>query len=260
VAVLLEVEDQVVVTAPGDGEFGGTAVVPDQVGTELRVTLRTTEPDGAREYRLVHWGGERWAGHELSCQVLRRGAAVQPFVAWKESGSDHDSDGMAEYRLQPFMLGQDDRSDGQGVFERGFCWSGHVTPGWIRMAAICAAGDSFCFRTYHAGFSDLGYAYCDRDSAVGTWDANDQPSAVTSAFREWRSSGEPAAFETGVTELDRRLTGQPCPCGGSFAVLNPLRCPTDGSVYVDMSDPRRRLDEYYFIQLHGRPIVELQLG
>jgi hypothetical protein len=45
-----------------------------------------------------------------------------------------------------------------------------------------------------------------------------------------------------------------------FADLNPLRCPTDGSTYVDMADPRRRMDEYYFIQVRGRPIVGLHLG
>lgn len=258
--VHLLVEGRLAVAAPAEGDFQATLMVPDHVGAELIVTLGTSGPNVAREFRLVRWTGEAWAGRELICTVSRHGAAVQPYVAWPEIGPEHDPEGRAEYRLQPFMLGQPEGGAGQGVFERGFCWSGRVTPGWVFMAARCSAGDPFCFRTYHAGFSELGYAYCERDSAVGTWNVHDEPPAATEAFGEWRATKDLSAFARGVSEIDSRLQGQPCSCGGSFAYLNPLRCPTDGSVYVDLADPRRRMDEYYFIQLHNRPMVKLHLG
>ena len=255
--VVLDVEGREAVVAPRDGRFRGSATL-DQERKELRVTLRSADHRVERQYRLLRWDDGPWEPAELLCEVSRSGAAVQAYVAWPERGPHRDPAGLAEYRLQPVLLEHEPGDIGQGVFERGFCWPGVVTPGWVAMAAICSNGDPFCFRTYHAGFSDLGYAYCDRDSAVGTWPTGDEPPAAQEAFAAWRATGDPAHFAAGADAIDRWLANDRCPCGGGFAYRNPLRCPTDGTGYVDLADPRRRTEEYYFIQLHGRPIVPLR--
>jgi hypothetical protein len=74
-------------------------------------------------------------------------------------------------------------------------------------------------RYHHAGFSDQGFAYCDRDSTVVTFSVYDRVYmrlAPSRTFPERLPAAELKAVE------DHLL---PCPCGGRFRFTNKPLCP-----------------------------------
>jgi rRNA maturation protein Nop10 len=105
-----------------------------------------------------------------------------------------------------------------------------------RLQAKCPhCGHEFTYQKYHAGFSNEGYMYCDRDETVFTWDAY-APSYLRLVDKlPWMLS----AVEQHLVEAAVR----PCPNGGRFAFGNPPLCP---SCHGDISalTPSR---EYYIV-------------
>lgn len=76
---------------------------------------------------------------------------------------------------------------------------------------------------YHAGFSDLGFLYCDKDSKVVTFNAYDPEYHRAVGCNDcvpWQLTDEQQ------TRVEDALV--PCPCGGNFLFKNPLRCPNCG--------------------------------
>ncbi len=81
---------------------------------------------------------------------------------------------------------------------------------------------------YHAGFSDVCFLYCDRDSAVVTF-------SVYDPTYESLSDGK-VAWDGRLNEVERRRIEEnllSCPCGGRFSFENSLRCPFCGAVLAD---------------------------
>ena len=87
-----------------------------------------------------------------------------------------------------------------------------------------------CHREYpvknrtHAGFSDQGFLYCDKDSTVLIFHAYD------SRFEETVRCCRCVPWE--LSENEQKLVEAaliPCPCGGRFLFRNPLMCPSCGN-------------------------------
>ena len=99
---------------------------------------------------------------------------------------------------------------------------------------------------YHAGFGDVGFLYCDRDTTVLMFSMYDP--FYTKLFEDLGQEAEcPWTYaEEGNTEalnlIERNLIG--CPCGGQFSFDNHLRCPKCAGVF---SEPLSKT--IYFIVL-----------
>lgn len=97
---------------------------------------------------------------------------------------------------------------------------------------------------YHAGFSDLGFLYCDKDTTVLTFSSYDtQYQEIVGRIHPWV-----LAWDGRMDEL-RRVESKlrKCPCGGSFSFRNPLRCPVCGKAFS-----RPMSDDIFFVILDKR--------
>ena len=89
--------------------------------------------------------------------------------------------------------------------------------------------------TYNAGFGDEGFLYCDKDSAVLTFNAYDETyEKLVPNKMPWppRAGGDLTTHEQRVIERHLR----PCPCGGRFRFQNKPRCPICGSSIEKLVD------------------------
>lgn len=78
---------------------------------------------------------------------------------------------------------------------------------------------------YHAGRSNQGFLYCDRDSTILVFSSFDP--------RYVRIAGDVHPWMLGhdqMAEVEEHLIK--CPCGGSFAFSNPPRCPHCGGSLI----------------------------
>jgi len=88
---------------------------------------------------------------------------------------------------------------------------------------------------YHAGFSQVGFLYCDRDQAVLTFGIYDE------RLLNLVPGNAPWAF----TDEEKKLVEDhllDCPCGGRFSFRNPLICPECGGAFANPMS----LDDIYF--------------
>lgn len=86
---------------------------------------------------------------------------------------------------------------------------------------------NFTFHRYHAGFSDLGYLYCDTDSTVLTWSSYDD------AYESLVGKKHPWTLDIGEMELVERSI-RACHCGGHFTFDASSRCPSCGAEQTDL--------------------------
>ncbi len=98
--------------------------------------------------------------------------------------------------------------------------------------------------TYHAGFSELGFLYCDRDTTVvtfSTWDkVFERLRGELGAKHPWVLGDK--ALREDVRHIESHLIR--CPCGGKFSFGNRLLCPNCRGV---LSEPISKT--IYFIVL-----------
>ncbi len=74
---------------------------------------------------------------------------------------------------------------------------------------------------YHAGFSNQGFLYCDKDSTILLFDSYNK------CFEAIVGSVHPWSLNPGQKrEVEAHL--KPCPCGGRFSFSNEPRCPFCG--------------------------------
>jgi len=94
---------------------------------------------------------------------------------------------------------------------------------------------------YHAGFSQVGFLYCDRDPTVLTFGIYDKGFMKIIPDRApWDLSDEEKK------QVEKHLVD--CPCGGRFLFRNPLRCPLCGGAFADPMS----LDQIYFVIVSAR--------
>lgn len=157
-------------------------------------------------------------------------------------------------RLQPFYLpeceGDAAELIGRGLFFRGFHFSGVVTPGNVSHVAICdQCRRSFRFQSFHAGFSNLVYFYC--ESGTHT--------LVASSYAE----GAPQLLAENSPDLVERFEAKlpPCDrCGKRFRYYNSFRCPHCAAAYIDFQrHPLERAGEYYGNHMYRQDPQELSL-
>jgi len=122
------------------------------------------------------------------------------------------------------------------VLGKESCWR---IPYWGREVSILARVKLRCRscgrsteaihdHPYHAGFSDVCFLYCDRESSVVTF-------SVYDPTYESLSNGK-VAWDGRLNTVERRRVEEnllPCPCGGRFSFENPLRCPHCGAALAD---------------------------
>lgn len=79
---------------------------------------------------------------------------------------------------------------------------------------------------YHAGFSNLGFLYCNRDTTVLTFSSYDRAYQQLQGAADWKHPWTLAheGPESDVERIESALIS--CPCGGSFSFKNPLLCPS----------------------------------
>jgi hypothetical protein len=153
-----------------------------------------------------------------------------------------EADGV---RFQPFFIKRKGvkvpELKGKGLFARGLHYNGVTTPGNVILSGVCDECEkSFLFRSFHAGFSELGYFY----SGSG------KHTLTVSAMEP----GAPAALSEPDPELlanlERRLPSAPDMT--KFSYLNPFRCPHCQAAYIDFEKhPEIRSSEYYGNQFLG---------
>ncbi|QWT18967.1 hypothetical protein KPL74_14580 [Bacillus sp. NP157] len=155
-------------------------------------------------------------------------------------------------RFQPFFLPGAPMSNadmaGKGLFGRGMHFSGSVTPGYILLSCECdACHRSFLIRSYHAGFSNLGYFY----SASGRF-------TLTVGTMVPGSPAPLAAPEAdALAALERALPA--APDGSRFGYLNPFRCPHCRAPYIDFAaHPGLREQEYYGNYFDGSELLRYE--
>ena len=156
-------------------------------------------------------------------------------------------------RFQPFHLPgaavDNEAFAGKGLFARGLHFSGTVTPSNVALSCECEhCRRSFLVRSYHAGFSDLGYFY----SGSG---------AQTLVVPTRADAGAPAALAdpdpVALAALERRLP--PAADGSRFLYANPFRCPHCAEPYIDFrSNPGLRAQEYYGNWFEGSELLRYE--
>jgi hypothetical protein len=152
-------------------------------------------------------------------------------------------------RFQPFYLPGCKRSNselaGRGLFYRGFHFGGSVTPGNVSLSCICdLCESSFRIQSFHSGLSGDAYFYCSK--GLHTLVVSDLASGARTTVEKSRPES--------LTDLEARLP--PCDhCGGTFAYLNPFRCPDCAAPYIDFRRfPADRETEYYGNHLYGEAL------
>jgi len=157
-------------------------------------------------------------------------------------------------RLQPFYLpessGDPAELIGRSLFFRGFHFPGRITPGNVSHVAICdRCRRSFRFQSFHAGFSNLVYFYC--ETGTHTLVASSYAEGAPQLLAETAPDAV-AAFEAKLPACDR--------CETRFLYLNPFRCPHCRAPYVDFQRyPSQRPHEYYGNHLYGDSLQEVSL-
>ncbi|UPG83895.1 hypothetical protein L2Y94_11050 [Luteibacter aegosomatis] len=155
-------------------------------------------------------------------------------------------------RFQPFFLSgakvNNAEFRGKGLFARGLHFTGHVTSGDIVLSCECDdCHTSFHVRSFHAGFSQVGYFYS--DSGKHTLTVSD------------RVPGCPAALSTpNPTELAALEAALPlAPDGTRFRYTNPFRCPYCSAPYIDFeAHPECRAGEYYGNYFPGAQLLRYE--
>jgi hypothetical protein len=95
------------------------------------------------------------------------------------------------------------------------------------------------YERIHAGFSNLGYMYCDQDETVLTWDAYDPRYTRVIDKHPWMLDDDERA------SVEKAL--RPCPFGGSFSFRNLPHCPNCGAQL-----PTLAVQPVYFVVLGRR--------
>lgn len=142
-------------------------------------------------------------------------------------------------RFQPFFLpGGAVRNEdlfGTGLFARGLHFAGTVTPANIVLSCECdQCMQSFQIRSFHAGFSQVGYFYS--GSGMYTLTVPDMVPGAPAAL----STPDPVALAALEAMLPNARDGT------AYRYANPFRCPHCKAPYIDFdAHPGTRPNEYY---------------
>lgn len=143
-------------------------------------------------------------------------------------------------RFQPFFLPEAGTAvpdaRGRGLSRRGLHYPGIVTPGNVSLLCVCDSCQmSFRIQSFHAGFANTQYFYCDRGIHTLTVSSYELP------------DDDPSALERIESQLPACRA-----CESSFRYRNAFRCPSCGDAYIDFERfPEERGREYYGNTLFG---------
>jgi len=218
------------------------AITPDS-------TVSFVDADGRAR---VHGFGDRTGWAHLSVRVRETKACQVDGIVTDSEQFDPNAYGEGRatgIRFQPFFLPgspiPDDMFAGKGLFQRGLHFSGTITSGNTVLSCECdRCHKTFLIRSYHAGFSELGYFY----SGSGSYTLG-VPNRV---------AGSPVALQepdpAELADLESRLPS--APDGSRFLYLNPFRCPHCSAPYIDFeAHPDLRPQEYYGNYFEGSEMM-----
>lgn len=155
-------------------------------------------------------------------------------------------------RFQPFFItgSKVDTSQmkGKGLFERGFHFSGTVTPSNVSLSCICDKCEkNFRIKSFHAGFSNLGYFYS--ESSLETLVVSSSLDGAPPAM------GKPDSEK--LASLEEKLPK--AKDGTNFSYTNSFRCPHCGFAYIDFEKfPEQRENEYYGNHFYGDELTKFE--
>ena len=183
----------------------------------------------------------------LACQI---DCVVSEHEMFDES--DFAKGKLDGIRFQPFFISganvDNAQMVGKGLFERGLHFSGMITPGNVSLSCLCDKCEkSFRIKSFHAGFSNLGYFYSNSGSQT----------LVVSSYLDGAppALGKPDFEKLAILEAKLPLAKD----GTSFKYKNPFRCPYCGSVYIDFERfPNQREIEYYGNYFYGDEIAKFE--
>jgi hypothetical protein len=207
------------------------------------------------EKRHVHFLTYEKGWFHLSVRVHQNLACqIDCLVSEKEKYDEKDfAQGKIDgIRFQPFFISgakvDNAGFQGKGLFERGLHFSGTITPGNVSLSCICDKCEkNFRIKSFHAGFSNLGYFYSESGSQT----------LVVSSYID---SAPPAMGKPDFEKLAKLEAQLPLAKDGtSFKYKNSFRCPHCGSAYIDFERfPKQRESEYYGNYFYGDEIVRFE--
>ncbi|MEJ5223561.1 MAG: hypothetical protein WHV44_03825 [Anaerolineales bacterium] len=155
-------------------------------------------------------------------------------------------------RFQPFFITggavDDANLAGKGLLERGLHFSSVITPGNVSLSCICdKCKKSFRIKSFHTGFSNLGYFYSESGSQT----------LVVNSFLDGAppAIGKPDFEKLAILEAHLPKAKD----GTRFKYKNSFRCPHCGSAYIDFERfPEQREREYYGNYFYGDEIIKFE--
>jgi hypothetical protein len=155
-------------------------------------------------------------------------------------------------KTQPFFITGAKHNNqaliGKGLFERGFHFSGFITPENVSLSCICDyCSKSFRIKSFHAGFSNFTYFYSGSGSQT----------LVTSMVEDAEPDEEIRPFAEKYINLEVKF---PLSKDGTyFKYMNSFRCPYCGTAYIDFERfPEQREIEYYGNYFYGDELVSYE--
>ena len=145
-------------------------------------------------------------------------------VAFNSESDERLKDSLQALQATRWVVGE----------ENGFTPSNMILAHDHHIVKCRACGSTYPVKhIYHAGFSDTGFLYCDRDTTVVTFSSFDKifeqlQSGVT-AKHPWALGEE--GPEEDIRQIESHLIR--CPCGGKFSFSNPLLCPNCRGVLLE---------------------------
>ena len=246
--IIAEVADKplpIEITPTVDLSSAGSLIkMVDSNGLEYGYDLGSAVEEGAR---FAHFSIRVSDGFAAEADCLLSASPVLSLEEFKR----YEVKGI---RLQPFYLPECQADpaelEGRSLFFRGLHFAGTVTPGNVSLLCICdRCRRSFRLQSFHAGFSNLVYFYCETGThtlVVSSY-ADGAPPLLVDVTNE-----QLAAFEAKLPSCGA--------CGTRFRFYNSLRCRWCHAPYLDFErHPRDRKNEYYGNYFYGQRLQECEL-
>ena len=211
---------------------------------------------GDRQFKKVmveDWGDESLEGREYNLLVeVDEDFVVRPVLSLPVSDDGTGEEGELHFLLEPIKIPIEGRAmptSGGSLFERGLAEVGRVNPDTVRYSVQCeSCSKTFTFRSYHTGFLEVEYCYCDKSS---------QPLFIPAGdplldFKRPDVASQPDEFTPSEIAHARRryelLEGKlpDSDYEGHFRWLAPFRCPHCSAPLIDFRNNLfRKAWEYY---------------
>ena len=203
------------------------------------------------------WSGEGLQGRDFNLSVeIDAEFVVRPVLSLPVNDDGTGEPGELHFLLERCKLpveGLVIPPTGGGLFERWMADPGRVNPATVRYSVQCEICDeSFTFRSYHTGFLEVEYFYCDKSSQPLIISVNDS----MLAFKRPGAGSQPdeltpaeiAYARKRIEALEEKLPKSDY--DGTFRWLAPFRCPYCSTPFIDFRNNLFRKAWEYYVCCH----------